>query len=125
MKRLLKFTIGLLIVYLIIRVLTEYLRPLRVMLDEPHRSPAPPPDPAPPAARSPAPAPETLGRLNLNQADATALATLPGIGPALAERIVTYRQENGPFATLNDLTRVRGVGPALVKRLRPSVTVTN
>lgn len=121
MKRLVKLILGLLIAYLIIRLLAEYLRPVRVMLDEPA---APPPPPSkPPAPPPPPPPPAAPERVNLNQADAEALSALPGIGPALAERVVAYRQENGPFATLNDLSQVRGVGPALVERLKALVTV--
>jgi competence protein ComEA len=108
MKRLLKLTLGLLIFYVIIRLLSEYLRPVRV-------APSPPPEPEPPVPEA--------GRLNLNQADATTLTALPGIGAALAERIVAYRQQSGPLARLDDLTQVRGVGPALVERLRPLVTL--
>lgn len=124
MKRLLKFAVGLLIAYLFLRLLTEYLRPARTLLDQelvsvpPHRKPPPP---TAPTAPTPPPAPEPE-RLNLNQADATALSTLPGIGPALAERIVAHRQKIGSFASLEDLTQVRGVGPMLVERLRPLVT---
>jgi competence protein ComEA len=116
MKRLLKLTLGLLIAYVIIRILTEYLRPVRVRLDEPVGPPPPHPKPPPPPPVEP-------DRLILNQADATALATLPGIGPALAERIIAQRQQAGPFASLDDLTQVRGVGPALVKRLRSLITL--
>jgi len=56
-------------------------------------------------------------RLHLNEADADALARLPGIGPALAERIVAAR----PFATVDDLLRVRGIGPKTLAALRSKV----
>ncbi|MFO0874781.1 MAG: ComEA family DNA-binding protein [Phycisphaerales bacterium] len=56
-------------------------------------------------------------RVDINGADAMELASLPGIGPTLAERIVRDRERHGPFATLDDLDRVRGVGPALIERL--------
>jgi competence protein ComEA len=46
---------------------------------------------------------------------------LPGVGPALAERIVVDRQQNGPFAKVTDLDRVRGIGPAMLERLTPFV----
>jgi competence protein ComEA len=55
--------------------------------------------------------------LPLNTADADALACLPGIGPALAERIVADRRSRGPFAEVQALERVPGIGPALVARL--------
>jgi competence protein ComEA len=128
MKRILKFALGLLIAYLIIRLLLEYLRPARVELARPAAPPPPPPAP-PPVEPSPVPVqpppapPEEPERLDLNQADAADLTALRGIGPALAQRVVEYRQQAGPFASLDDLTQVSGIGPALVERLRPLLTV--
>jgi competence ComEA-like helix-hairpin-helix protein len=57
--------------------------------------------------------------IDVNRADAAALATLPGIGPVLAARIVAYRDSVGPFPDLDALVAVRGVGPATLERLRP------
>jgi competence protein ComEA len=62
-------------------------------------------------------------RLDLNRADRTQLLQLPGVGEALAGRIETYRQEHGGFRSVEDLTRVHGIGPALVEKLRPLVFV--
>lgn len=56
-------------------------------------------------------------RIDVNRASAAELALLPGIGPALAGRIVEDRERNGPFATLDDLVRVRGIGPAILAGL--------
>ncbi len=67
------------------------------------------------AAQSPRP----LLRIDLNRAGAAELQVLPGIGPALAERIVADRGSNGPFASVEDLSRVPGVGPATVARIAP------
>lgn len=50
-------------------------------------------------------------RLNINTATAQQLDELPGIGPVIAQRIVDYRQENGPFTALADLGNVEGIGP--------------
>ena len=61
--------------------------------------------------------------MNLNTADATALETLPGIGPALAQRITEYRQQHGSFKTVDQLDEVSGIGPALLEKLRSKVTV--
>lgn len=122
MKKIFKLALGLLITYLIIRFLLEYLRPARVELARPAAPPPPPPAP-PPVEPSPAP-PEEPERLDLNQADVAALTELRGIGPALAQRIVEYRQQAGPLASLDDLTQVSGIGPALVERLRPLLTVS-
>jgi hypothetical protein len=60
--------------------------------------------------------------IDLNVASAGQIETLPGIGPALAKRIVIHRDSAGPFADLGALCGVRGVGPALAERLRPLVT---
>ncbi len=63
------------------------------------------------------------GLVDVNTADATALEDLPGIGPALAERIVAYREEHGPFGSVDDLTDVPGIGDAKLEALRDSATV--
>jgi competence protein ComEA len=59
--------------------------------------------------------------VNVNTADAEQLDALPGIGPATAAAIVADRDANGPFATVDDLSRVRGIGPAKLEQLRPLV----
>ena len=58
-------------------------------------------------------------RVDLNRATAGELEAVPGIGPALAERIVAWRARNGRFRSLDDLVEVRGIGPATLERLRP------
>ncbi|WP_366180037.1 ComEA family DNA-binding protein [Actinomyces timonensis] len=63
------------------------------------------------------------GRVDINTADATALEALPGVGPALAKRIVDYRAEHGPFATVDSLIDVPGIGQAKLEALRGSATV--
>lgn len=60
------------------------------------------------------------GVVDVNRADASALQALPGIGPSLADRIVDERGRR-PFDSVDDLVRVRGIGPATVERLRPFV----
>ena len=57
-------------------------------------------------------------RVNPNTAGEKDLTTLPGIGPALARRIVADRKRNGPYRRPEDLLRVRGIGPATLGRLR-------
>lgn len=63
------------------------------------------------------------GALDLNTATAAQLETLPGIGPVTAESIVAWRTEQGPFSSVDDLTRVAGIGPARLANLRAHVTV--
>jgi competence ComEA-like helix-hairpin-helix protein len=59
----------------------------------------------------------------VNRATARELTRLPGIGPSLAARIVAERQASGPFQRVEDLGRVRGIGPKTIERLRGQVTV--
>ncbi len=63
------------------------------------------------------------GLINLNRATADELEQLPGVGPVLAARIVADREANGPFASLDDLSRVSGVGAAIVGALGGIATV--
>ncbi len=67
----------------------------------------------------PTPAPALV---DVNRADTLALQALPGVGPALARRILEARSR-APFRTVDDLLLVRGIGPATLARLRPLVTV--
>jgi comEA protein len=79
--------------------------------------------PTPAAAPASAPAPSAHAVLDLNTASAAELELLPGIGPALASRIVEHRATVGLFARVDDLDKVRGIGPKLLERLRPYVRV--
>lgn len=79
---------------------------------------------------SPAPAPGgpagdagSPGLVDLNTADAALLETLPRIGPALAERIIAWRDENGRFTSVEDLLAVPGIGDTMLESLRELVTV--
>lgn len=60
--------------------------------------------------------------LNLNTATIDQLDALPGIGPALAQRILDWRNANGPFASVEQLSDVSGIGSKLVDSLRPLVS---
>jgi len=62
-------------------------------------------------------------RLDLNQASATQLESLPGVGEVTAARIIEYRQENDGFKKIEELMNVRGIGERSFLRLRPLVTV--
>lgn len=63
------------------------------------------------------------GRVRLNVAGVEELETLPGVGPVLAERIVAYREEHGPFAVVEDLLDVPGIGEGKLAALRDAVLV--
>ena len=62
------------------------------------------------------------GVVNINTADAAALALLPGVGPSTAGRIVEFRTENGEFESATDLMLVRGIGERTFERMRSYVT---
>ncbi|MFL5737290.1 MAG: helix-hairpin-helix domain-containing protein [Actinomycetota bacterium] len=72
---------------------------------------------------SPAETGSTGALININTADATALEALPGIGEVLSQAIVDYRTQNGPFATVDDLENVSGIGPSIMDDVRDMVTV--
>lgn len=63
-----------------------------------------------------------VGPIDVNRATPAELETLPGVGPATAGAIVTERERNGPFLTVDDLERVPGIGPARLLALRDLVT---
>ena len=77
-------------------------------------------DPAQPMAASPPNSPTRL--INVNTATAAELDLLPGIGPALAGRIIDHRQANGPYRSLDDLDDVSGIGPKTIAKLIPYAT---
>lgn len=61
--------------------------------------------------------------VDVNAAGPDELALLPRVGPSLAAAIVADRDARGPFRSIGDLDRVRGIGPATLEGLRPHVTV--
>lgn len=86
-----------------------------------------PPKPAPPSPKPAAPAapkaPAPSGKLNVNRATQAELELLPGIGPAMAKRIIEYRTTHGAFKRIDDLDKVKGIGPKTLEKLRPLVTI--
>jgi competence protein ComEA len=58
-----------------------------------------------------------------NSATAAELQLLPGIGPAIAERIVAYRKEHGKFTSIDALGEVKGIGPRILERIRPYLSL--
>jgi competence ComEA-like helix-hairpin-helix protein len=84
--------------------------------------PAAPTDPAT-ATHAPPADPAPTFPININTADVKALILLPNIGEARANKIIAYRTANGPFATIEDIQNVKGIGPEIFKELRDKVTV--
>ncbi len=66
---------------------------------------------------------KVLRVVRINQASASELLHLPGIGPALAQRIITYRKQYGPFKTVDDLDMVSGIGPKKLAAMKPFVKI--
>lgn len=62
-------------------------------------------------------------KVNINTATQNELDELPGIGPAIAQRIIEYREENGNFQKIEDLQNVKGIGDAKYEEIKESVTV--
>jgi competence protein ComEA len=67
--------------------------------------------------------PTAQSPINLNSATAAELEALPGVGPAMALRIVEYRQKNGGFKKLEDLMHVKGVGEKTFLKLKALITI--
>ena len=63
------------------------------------------------------------GPVNINTADEAALDRIPGVGPATARAIVEEREKNGPFSSVDDITRVEGIGKKKLERMRDSLCV--
>ena len=66
---------------------------------------------------------QEVQKININQASASELIQLKGIGPKLAERIVQYREEHGPFRVPEDIMKVKGIGPKKWEANKHQITV--
>jgi competence protein ComEA len=82
---------------------------------------------AAPSAAAPQAAPKAAAAqpaaIDVNRASAADLQSVPGIGKSLAQRIVDFRDKNGPFGKVEDLLKVQGIGEKSLERLRPYLTV--
>lgn len=67
--------------------------------------------------------PDTAAKVDINTADVSQLTTVSGIGPSRAEAIIAYRNENGPFRQIEDITNVSGIGNATFEKIKDSITV--
>jgi competence protein ComEA len=80
-----------------------------------------------PVAAAPPAAPKASASearpVDLNSADSAALESIPGIGKSLSQRILAFREKNGPFQSVDDLLKVQGIGEKSIQKLRPYLTV--
>ena len=90
-------------------------------LEIPYAGGAVPPAAVEPPAATQVPGAEDL--ININTATLDQLDALPGIGPTTAQKIIDYRTANGPFARIEDIMNVSGIGPATFDKLKALITV--
>jgi len=64
-------------------------------------------------------------KIDINRAEPWLLEAMPGIGEVLAQRIVDYRRENGPFRRIEDLLKVSGIGPTTFENIKDFITVSD
>ena len=69
------------------------------------------------------PAAPVTGLVNINTASLGELDTLPGIGPAYAQAIINYRTTNGPFVRIEDIEKVKGIGPKTFEKMKSRITI--
>ncbi|MDH4316900.1 MAG: ComEA family DNA-binding protein [Desulfobulbaceae bacterium] len=66
-----------------------------------------------------------FAKVNINTADATELESLTGIGAAKAKAIIEYREQNGPFKFGEELTKVKGIGPKIMEKIKDDITISD
>jgi comEA protein len=68
---------------------------------------------------------ESPQKIDINRAEAWLLEALPGIGPSKAQAIIDYRQQNGGFRSIIEITEVEGIGPSIYKQIKDLITVAD
>ncbi len=63
------------------------------------------------------------GKIDINTASVEQLTNITGIGPAIAQRIVDYREKNGGFSTVEEIVNVRGIGEKTFEKIKNDITV--
>ena len=66
---------------------------------------------------------DSQGRININTADSDTLQEIPGVGPATAEKIIAYREENGRFSQIEEIQNVNGIGNKTFEKMKDKITV--
>jgi|UniRef100_A0A7V3RHR9 competence protein ComEA len=66
---------------------------------------------------------EGIRQISINSADVEELCALPGIGPAIAQRIVEYRKKNGGFKSIDEIKAVKGIGEKLFEKIKPYIKI--
>lgn len=80
-------------------------------------------DTAKPAEGKPGGKADGSGKVNINTADEKELDTLPGIGPAMAKRIIEYRETEGSFQQIEDIKKIRGIGEAKFSKMKDKLCI--
>ena len=62
-------------------------------------------------------------KVNINTANKEELSALPGIGPAIAERIIEYRDKNGPFKNTEEITKIKGIGEKTFQKIKDLIAI--
>jgi len=90
-------------------------------------TPVPTPTPSPSISLGPSPSatttPEQSGKINTNTADKQELEKITGVGPVIAQRIIDYRNKNGPFQTIEDIKKVNGIGDKTFEKMKNEITI--
>ena len=67
--------------------------------------------------------PEQSAKINVNTADKQELEKITGVGPIIAQRIIDYRQSNGPFQTIEDIKKVNGIGNKTFEKMKNEIAI--